>query len=328
MSASGPTGRFPGLLCPTVAYPGAPYRKRIPAGSLDAAERALWFGRPARALVLLGAGANPEAGTAAARARWLRGVALLALGRFADAEAVLRAVRPGAAGVPDHFASLALAALASAVRQRQRYREAVRFDRLAYELSGAAAAAKADALVGLTADSVGVGDRETAAGRLAELDGLLAAPARPAPARPAPGGARADRGLAAVSVLDCPAGWRAVVRRHWVACELALFTDRPEAARDAARSAVCAAELMQAPRHIAKSLLFYGVSGREVARRQAVVPLFRSAAVILSRAERFAASLEAFPLLAVAEQQRTETLDEIAGSGENVSQDTLSITAS
>ncbi len=299
MSASGPAGKVPGLLCPTVAYPGAPYRKRITTGSLDAAERSVWFGRPARALALL------DAGTVSARSRWLRGVVLLALGRFADAEAVLGAVRPGSAGVPDDVAALALAARASGLRQRQRYREAVRLDRLAYGMAGDVAEARADALVGLTADAVGAGDRDAATGWSAELAGLL------------PG-----------SVVDCPAGWRAVVRRHWVACELALLADRPEAACDAARAAVCDSELMQAPRHIAKSLLFYGVSGREVARRQAVVPLFRSAAVILGRAERFAASLEAFPLLAVAEQQRTETLDEIAGTGENVAQNTLFITAS
>ncbi|HEY3502222.1 MAG TPA: hypothetical protein VGN37_05450 [Actinocatenispora sp.] len=277
----------PVVWSPPWAYPAAPRRKRVEPGSLDAVERALWFGRPARASALLGA--HPDT----PRTAWLRTVALLAAGRYDDA-----ADTPAPAGT-GRWPALLGAALASVARQRGRYAEAARLDAGALAVAGADAEARADALVGLTADAVGGADPDTAAVRLAELDTVVGT-----------------------------AGWRAGVRRGWVACELALLTDRPADAAAAARDAVRRAELAQAPRHIAKSLLFYGVSMREVARRQAVVPLFRSAAVILGRAERLAAAVEAFPLLEVACRQLQETLKEVAVTGEAVAQNTYTKIAS
>lgn len=277
----------PDVWCLPWAYPGPPARKRVVPGSLDAVERAVWFGTPKRALSLLGE--HPDT----PRTGWLRTVALLATGRYEEAGAV---AFPGSAG---RWPALLAAASASVSRQQGRYAEAAERDAYALAAAGADAEARADALVGLTADAVGAADPHTAAVRLAELDAMVDG-----------------------------AGWRAGVRRGWVACELALLTDRPARAAEASRDAVRRAEAAQAPRHLAKSLLFYGVSMRELARRQAVAPLFRSAAVILGRAERLAAAVEAFPLLEVACRQRQETLEEVTVTGEAVAQNTYTKVAS
>ena len=118
------------------------------------------------------------------------------------------------------------------------------------------------------------------------------------------------------------------IRYDWVATEVSLVSDLPESAAIASYRAVRCAEAVSAPRHLAKSLLFYGVSVREVARRQAVAPLFRSAAVILRRAERLAAAVEAFPVWGVACRLGQETLKEVAVTGEAVAQNTYTTIAS
>lgn len=282
-------------------YPRSPTGKRPGVEAVDRAEQALWFGRPARALSLLGAvPAGPRSG-------WLRGVALLALGRYGAADdallpaATARSVpgspRYGVAG-ERRYVSLALSALGSSARQLGRYRRAAELDEAALAAAGTDPEARADALVGLTADAIGTGAREVAERRLA----------------------------AAVEVADT--NWRTAVRCGWVAAELSLLSDLPESAADASYRAVRCAEMAQARRHLAKSLLFYGVSVREVARRQAVAPLFRSAAVILRRAERLAAAVEAFPVWGVACRLRQETLKEVAVTGEAVAQNTYTTIAS
>lgn len=249
-----PTWVVPRLPTP---YPDAA-RSKPPRGLLAAVERNLWYGDPRTALVRLGAAAGPRAG-------WLRGVALLATGRYADAAAALE---PWLAG------SLAASAHASGLRQRGRHAEA-----RVHDLAALAAAtdleARCDALVGLTADAIGQGDATGAADRLAELEKLP------------------------------KTYWRSAVRTQWVTCEYFLLTDRPLDAVEAGRAALRYAEWAQAPRHIAKSLLFLGVSVREVARGGGVDAIFSAAVGILRRGERVAASVGAVPLQNVAVQART-----------------------
>jgi hypothetical protein len=281
-------------------YPRPPAGKRAGGAVVDRAERALWFGRPARALSLL------DAVPMGARSAWLRGVALIALGRYGAADDVLLATATGVRSVPgairyeseSRYVSLALSALGSAARQRGRYQRAAELDAAALAAAGTDVEARADALVGLTADAIGAGAREVAQRRWAALAEVAGT------------------------------SWRTTVRCGWVAAELSLLSDLPETAAAAANRAVRCAEMAQAPRHLAKSLLFYGVSVREVARRQAVAPLFRSAAVILRRAERLAAAVEAFPVWGVACRLRQETLKEVAVTGEAVAQNTYTTIAS
>lgn len=281
-------------------YPRSSAGKRPPGEGVDRAERALWFGRPARALSLL------DAVPAGSRPAWLRGVALIALGRYGAADDALLPAATVARSVPGpmryaserRYGSLALSALGSSARQCGRYDRAAELDAAALAAAGTDVEARADALVGLTADAIGTGDREVAQRRLAALAAVAGA------------------------------SWRSTVRCAWVAAELSLLSDLPESAAAAAYRAVRCAEMAQARRHLAKSLLFYGVSVREVARRQAVAPLFRSAAVILRRAERLAAAVEAFPVWGVACRLRQETLKEVAVTGEAVAQNTYTTIAS
>jgi hypothetical protein len=234
-------------------------RGKPPGGLLDAIERNLWYGDPRVALSRLGGAGGPRAG-------WLRGVALLATGRYGDAEVALE---------PWLESSLAASAHASGLRQRNRHAEALVHDEAALAAAGDDLEARSDALVGLTADAIGVGDAGTAARRLAELAKLP------------------------------DIGWRSAVRRQWVACELALLKGRPADAVAAGRTALRYAEWAQARRHIAKSLLFLGVSVREVARGRGVDAIFSAAMGILRRGERVAAEVGAVPLQKVANQART-----------------------
>ncbi len=71
-----------------------------------------------------------------------------------------------------------------------------------------------------------------------------------------------ERADAAAELLpDRPTEWwRQRVRLDWVRAEIALLEEDPETAVDAAEAAVERAERSQAPRHVAKSLLFQGVA--------------------------------------------------------------------
>lgn len=260
--------------------PPSPPPYPVPAGTKpavpDRVERALWFGSPARALVLVADRTDPYAG-------WLRAVALLAVGEYAAAERT-------AAEVTGEYAALAAATRASAARQQHRYAAARELDRRAL---GGDLEARADGLVGLTADAVGLGELGEAADRLAELDRITEA-----------------------------AGWRAGIRRDWVACELALASDRPADASEAAERALRRSRCVAAPRHLAKSLLFCGVSWREVARRTGDVPKFRAAAAILSAAERLGRAIGAEPLASVAYRVRQDAVREVAEVADSVAQNT------
>jgi ATP/maltotriose-dependent transcriptional regulator MalT len=161
------------------------------------------------------------------------------------------------------FGSLAASTLASVNRQLGRHAEALEIDGYALQIAGDSPEAQVDARIGRVADLVGVGDRSAAGAELAELDALLSAR---------------------------PDWWRQRVRADWVRAEVALVHDDASAALTASRRAVEAAEVADAPRHLAKGLLFEGValiqSGDEV-----------RAAEALRRSVLLADRLGALPLL-------------------------------
>ncbi len=177
------------------------------------------------------AASDPDA---APRTRWLAAVALGGQGHYAAAAALLR---PLTAHHGALWASLAASTLASHRRQLGAHAAARPLDALALRAATAiggrepdqdgvdAAGARCDALVGLAADALGLG-------RLAETARLLAA------ATPA-------RGVTP--------SWRSAVRLSWVRAELALASDRPNAAIGPAGDAL--QRSAGAVRHEAKSRL-------------------------------------------------------------------------
>jgi tetratricopeptide (TPR) repeat protein len=206
-----------------------------------------------------------------ARALWLSGVALGALGRYGEALNLL--APPGGPAIPVHgqprYASLAASTAASIYRQLGRHTDAEALDQRALALAGTADDAVFDARLGLAADAVGL-HRGTDARRLL-------------------------REAAAV----VPAGsWRHGVRRDWVAIEVALLDGDPSSAAATARRAVDAAVDAQAPRHVAKSLLFLGAS--LVTELRAAGGRADEAATVLRRAAALAEGLGALPLIWVA----------------------------
>jgi hypothetical protein len=193
----------------------------VESAARSAAEVVLWHDGPQPLLRLVPA-------DAVGVERWLRGVALGALGRYLDAAATLRPLL----AVPE-TASLAASTLASHARQVGRHRRALAWDeraRAAAECAADPHTAYADVTSGLVADAIGLGD--LAAATAAMADAQVAA---------------ADSG-----------GWRARTRVSWVAAELALLAADPGAAVTAA--CVACESSAGAPRHEAKSLLVRGVA--------------------------------------------------------------------
>ncbi len=236
---------------------------------LATGERAAFHGRPSagvaplqRAVELAHAQGNDAEATAAA---WLLGVCLGAAGRYGSAMMVLE---PLAMSAPDEadrriFASLAAATLASVSRQLGRHQDGRRIDERALELAGNAAEARFDAVLGLAADAVGLGE-----------------------------GAQADAALGEAVALADGRGdwWRQRVRLDWVRAEIALLRQRPDEAVSRATSAITLAETSGAPRHVAKGLLFCGVA-------QVQAGDIEEAAHTLRRAATLAESLGTVPLV-------------------------------
>jgi hypothetical protein len=234
---------------------------------LVAGERAAFHVRPA-------AGVDPlrravEAATAegltaeAAGAGWLLGVCLSSAGRYGSALEVPDPLVAGDGSAESRvLGALASATVASVHRQLGRHTVAQGYDEGALEGSGGTGEAGFDALLGLAADAVGLGDAGTAAGRLDEASTLC--------------GDRAD-------------WWRQRVRLGWVRAEVALLEGRPEDAFTAAHEAVDLAEHSGAPRHVTKGLLFQGVAQVEAGH-------LAEAAALLRRAGLLAESLGTLPL--------------------------------
>jgi tetratricopeptide (TPR) repeat protein len=206
---------------------------------LAAGEQAAFHGPPAAGLRPLRAALARDPGQP--RARWLLAVCLGALGRYADAAAVLDPVL----GTDP----LAATARASHLRQLARHAEAEDLDRAALRLAPAGPAAPeacADALVGLVADAVGRYDTAAARRRLATAGEYVAT--LPAAAGAGATGAGGGR------------HWRARIRLAWVSAEVALLCERPAEAAVSCTAAVRRSLAAGAPRHLVKSLLFRGVA--------------------------------------------------------------------
>lgn len=237
------------------------------ADLLAQGERAAFHGRPDAGVAPLGlaveqataAGLDAEA-TAAS---WLLGVCLASAGRYGSALAVLEPL-VSATGSPERqvLAALAGATVASIHRQLGRHTVAQGYDEMALAGSDGAGEAGFDALLGLAADAVGLGDAGAAADRLGEAAALAEG--------------RAD-------------WWRQRVRLGWVRAEVALLDGRPEQAIEAAQGAIELAEHSGAPRHVAKGLLFLGVAQVEAGRPA-------EAAATLRRGALLAESLGTLPL--------------------------------
>ncbi len=236
-------------------------------GLLVAGERAAFHGRPAAGVEPLRRAvdtATADGLTAeAAGAGWLLGVCLASAGRYGGALEVLDPLVAAADSAESRVLSaLAGATAASVHRQLGRHAVAQGYDERALEVSGGTAEAGFDALLGLAADAVGLGDSEVAAARLDEATALV--------------GDRAD-------------WWRQRVRLGWVQAEVALLRGHAEEAAASAHTSVDLAEQSGAPRHVAKGLLFLGVAQVEAGQ-------LTEAATVLRRAGLLAESLGTLPL--------------------------------
>jgi tetratricopeptide (TPR) repeat protein len=240
------------------------------AALLASGERAAFHGRPAAGLEPLrravelahGQGLVAEAGAAG----WLLGVCLSSVGRYGGALQVLEptaAMGADAAVELQVVAGLAAAAVAAVNRQLGRHGSARAHDEQALTLTGGAGEAGFDAVVGLAADAVGLGEA---------------------------GAAREHQAAAKALVEEHAHWWRQRVRLGWLEAEIGLLTGEPEAAAEVAHEAVELAERSGAPRHVAKGLLFLGVAQVESARED-------DAAATLRRAALLAESLGTLPLL-------------------------------
>ena len=171
-------------------------------------------------------GSWPLPAAATPQQLWLRAVAAGGQGRYGSAYrdlAVLRRSVPAG-----RLVSLAHSTQGSFLRQLGWHTLARGWDGRALALAGADSEARADALIGLAADALGVG-------RFAAAATLLA---------------RADSALGPGPVAD-----RLPVRRRWVAAELAMASGDGESAVRRAEEAVELAEAMAvaSARHRAKS---------------------------------------------------------------------------
>lgn len=206
---------------------------------------------------------------------WILGVCLGALGRYGDAATILC---PG--GEP--AGSLAASARASHLRQLGRHAEAEPLDRHAESLADAAPdplAARADALIGLAADAVGLNRRGEVRDRLTDADRF-------------------------VTRMADTTGWRARIRLQWVHAEAALLLDDPDRATHHAGAALREARVARAPRHETKSLLVLGVAQAAISPDTALTSLDRSA--------RRASALGLLPLVWPARLVRSRVLERVS----------------
>jgi hypothetical protein len=237
---------------------------------LAAGERAAFHGRPGAGTESLeravGLAGERGLGTEGAAAGWLLAVCQSAAGQLGAALTTLApvtAVAQDASTDRRLLAALGEATRASVHRQLGRHDDARTHDERALALSGGRDEGGFDALLGLAADAVGLGDVATADDRLAAAQDLV--------------GDRHD-------------WWRQRVRLGWVRAEIALLDNRPGDAVEAAHGSIERAEQSGAPRHVAKGLLFEGVALVEEGRPDA-------AAATLRRGALLAESLGTLPLV-------------------------------
>lgn len=186
------------------------------------------------------------------RAAWLLGVCRTTIGAYGPA---LQGLSAAAADpqVPAELRALPASAVGVVQRQLGRHAEAKAWDEGALEAAAGNAEVEGEALLGLGSDAVGLGDLHAA------RDALRAAEAH---------------------VAKRPLWWRQQIRLDWLRAEVALLGENPDEARSAGQRAVAAAETANAPRHVAKSLLFTGVAAAQQGQQKAAVSLLARAAVL------------------------------------------------
>jgi hypothetical protein len=199
----------------------------------------LWRDGPVAFLAEVGESPADDVG------RWRLGVALGAVGRYAEAHRVLRPLlldrgATSSTWAGRSLASLAASTLGSHARQLGRHRLGQAWDERAARTASAAAGpgaagrglatARADAATGLVADAVGQGDARSA-----------------------------RRLLVAATSAASGAGRRAGIRLAWVRAESALLTGDGQLAERAAAQALEASLAAGMRRHVIKSRLLAGV---------------------------------------------------------------------
>jgi len=214
---------------------------------LERAEWLVFHGAVDEALPLLGD--VGRTGRPALYARWLRGVALGACGRYGEA---LEGLEPITADAPEY--SMARSLRGSLLRQIGCHDLALIADREAMA-SAATPGAAIEAMTGLAADAVGLEDVPAATQSLSQARDLL------------------DR--VASDPHTVAVWWRHHVRLAWVECEVALLESRYSDAVAHATLALDAAEGATAPRHVAKSLLFLAVSEIQLGQPESAIPRLR-----------------------------------------------------
>jgi hypothetical protein len=227
---------------------------------LASGERAVFHGPPAaavadleRAVVMAQKEGRRAEVTAAA---WLLGVALSAAGRYGGGLRVLGPLLEaggGADAAPETrlFAAMAAATAASVHRGLGRHDAARDLDNRGLLLAEGTGEAVFDCTLGLATDAVGLGELDLAREHLATAEALVAA--------------------------HDDAWWRQRVRYDWCRAEVALLADEPADAVAAAVASVERAEQARAPRHVAKGLLFQGVSELQAGLPEAPGTLRRAA---------------------------------------------------
>ena len=183
-------------------------------------------------------------------ATWLLGVSLGATGRYGEAYQALTSI-----ATVSPLRSLADSTSASLLRQVGRHADAQVRDFLALERASTPTD-RFDALLGLSADAVGLGDHSLAAARWDEASSELRNVSDP---------------------------WRQTIRLGWVEAELALLDDRPVDAAVAAERSVSLSVQAGAERHRAKSLLFEGVARADCGDVPAAVLLLRRSMTLSER---------------------------------------------
>lgn len=210
----------------------------------------------------IGAAAEAQDVSSQARARWLLGVCLNALGSYGQAltELTNACAEPTA---PSEYRSLSAGAVASMFRQIGRHPDARDWDRAALEIASGSPEAQFDAWLGLASDAVGLGDSDQAFVAIAQSEPLVAAR---------------------------PLWWRQRIRLDWVRAEVSMLRGDIATAQLAARRALEAAEAAGAPRHVAKSLLFCGLASAQIGQAASAIDE-------LARAAALAQGLGALPLV-------------------------------
>ena len=246
-------------------------------GSLTAqGERAAFHGRPLDGLAPLGQAVSLARAAGdldrGARASWLAGVCLSAMGRYGAAISQLHPVLADVSTpVRANFAGLAATTMASVQRQLNRYDDSRKYDEWAVAAAAGNFEVLTDAWMGLAADAIGAGD-------ISQAEQCLA---------------RASRYYFGRDE------WRTSLRIEWVRTEISLTRGDAATAIEYAEDALSRAEASDAPRHVAKSLLFLGSSLYTSAQRTpaAEPAALARAMTTLRRCAALAQSLGALPLV-------------------------------